>query len=95
MKNVLKQLGINATDIGTSTGNKWIKSKGEVLQSFSPVDGKLIASVTSTTEKEYEEVIREAQKAFGVWRNIPAPKRGEIVGRLAMNFALTKNRWAN
>ncbi len=82
MKNVLKQLGINATNIGTSTGNKWIKSKGEVLQSFSPVDGKLIASVTSTTEKEYEEVIREAQKAFGVWRNIPAPKRGEIVRQI-------------
>ena len=82
MKNVLKQLGINAINTGTSTGNKWIKSKGELLQSYSPVDGKLIASVTSTTQKEYQEVLREAQKAFGVWRNIPAPKRGEIVRQI-------------
>jgi aldehyde dehydrogenase (NAD+) len=82
MKNVLKQLGIKATNTGTSTGNKWIKSKGEQIPSYSPVDGKLVASVTSTTEKEYQEVLREAQKAFGVWRNIPAPKRGEIVRQI-------------
>ena len=82
MKNILKQLGINPNNAGTSTGNKWIKSKGENIQSFSPVDGKLIGSVTSTTEKEYHEVIREAQKAFLVWKNIPAPKRGEIVRQI-------------
>ena len=82
MKNVLKQLGIKALNTGTSTGNKWLKAKGETIQSFSPVDGKLIALVTSTTEKEYHEVIREAQKAFVIWRNMPAPKRGEIVRQI-------------
>ena len=82
MKKVLKQLGINATNSGTSTGNKWTKGKGEIIQSYSPVDGKQIGAVVSTTEKEYHEVIREAQKAFAVWRNIPAPKRGEIVRQI-------------
>jgi aldehyde dehydrogenase (NAD+) len=79
MKNVLKQLGIGSTNSGTSTGKNWFKSKGENIQSFSPADGKLIASVTATTEKEFHEVINTAQKAFLIWRNIPAPKRGEIV----------------
>lgn len=82
MKHVLKQLGIANSNSGTSTGNEWLKSKGEELKSFSPVDGKLIGSVTSTTEKQYHEVISEAQKAFVVWRNIPAPKRGEIVRQI-------------
>ncbi len=82
MKDILKQLGIGANNTGTSTGNKELKSKGVVIDSFSPVDGKLIASVTSTTEKEYKEVIATAQKAFKVWRNIPAPKRGEIVRQI-------------
>ncbi len=82
MKKVLKQLGIANSNSGTSTGNKWFKSKAEELKSFSPVDGKLIGSVISTSEKQYHEVISEAQKAFAVWRNIPAPKRGEIVRQI-------------
>ncbi len=82
MKSVLKQLGINALNTGTSTGNKWIKGKGEVIKSYSPVDGKLIGAVTATTEKEYEQVIVTARQAFAVWRNIPAPKRGEIVRQI-------------
>ena len=82
MKKVLKQLGIEAVNSGTSTGTKWIKSKGEEIKSYSPVDGKLIAAVTTTTEKEYNQVITQASQAFKIWRNIPAPKRGEIVRQI-------------
>ena len=32
-----------------------------------------------TSKKDYEKVIKTAQKAFVEWREIPAPKRGEIV----------------
>jgi aldehyde dehydrogenase (NAD+) len=82
MKKVLKQLGISTHNSGTSTGNKWTKSKTEKIDSFSPVDGKYIASVSSTTASEYKSTIAAAQKAFVVWRNIPAPKRGEIVRQI-------------
>lgn len=82
MKDVLKQLGINPVNTGTSTGTKWLKGKGEIIESFSPVDGKKIASITSTTEKDYREVIKTALSAYPVWRNIPAPKRGEIVRQI-------------
>ena len=82
MKNILQQLGINATNAGVSTGNKWIKSKGAPIQSFSPVDGKLIATVTSATEKEYQQVMDTALEAYKIWRNIPAPKRGEVVRQI-------------
>ncbi len=79
MNKVLKELGIVAENVGTSTGTKWLKSKGEVITSFSPVDGKKIGSVVATTPKEYKEVVSKAKDAFKVWRNLPAPKRGEIV----------------
>ncbi len=82
MKQVLKQLGINATNSGVSTGSKWLKSKGETIVSYSPVDGKKIAEVTSATEKEYQQVVETAQQAFAVWRNMPAPQRGEIVRQI-------------
>ncbi len=82
MQKVLKQLKVNKLNSGTSTGLKWIESKGEKLDSYSPVDGKLIASVYSTTKNDYEKVVKTAQKAFEEWRMVPAPKRGEVIRQM-------------
>ncbi|MCS6818590.1 MAG: aldehyde dehydrogenase family protein [Chitinophagales bacterium] len=79
MKNLLKDLGISKQESGVSTGIKAFKASGPIIESYSPVDGKLVGSVTSASSKDYERVINAAQKAFLVWRNIPAPKRGEII----------------
>ena len=78
IENELKELGILSDNFGTSTGSTWF-GKGELLNSYSPVDGKLIGSVKTSTKEDYEEAIQKAQKAFKEWRLIPAPKRGEIV----------------
>lgn len=78
IENELNELGISSENLGTSTGNTWF-GKGEELSSYSPVDGKLIGKVKSSTKDDYEEVIKKAQVAFKEWRMIPAPKRGDIV----------------
>ena len=78
IENELKELGISSENLGTSTGNTWF-GKGKELSSYSPVDGKLIGKVKSSTKDDYEEVIKKAQVAFKEWRMIPAPKRGDIV----------------
>jgi aldehyde dehydrogenase (NAD+) len=83
MNEVLKKLGIRTENSGVSTGTSWHKSKSELIQSVSPVDGKLIASVHSASEKDYSKVVETAAAAFKIWRNIPAPKRGEIVRQIA------------
>jgi aldehyde dehydrogenase (NAD+) len=83
IQEILGTLGIETTNNGASTGGKWFKTRGEKIDSFSPVDGKLIASVNAATEADYEAVILKAQEAFLEWRTIPAPKRGEIVRQLA------------
>ncbi len=82
MKAILKKFDIESLNLGTATGTHWPIDMGEKIHSFSPVDGKLIASVFSTTETGYRKVICEAQKAFAIWRNVPAPKRGEIVRQI-------------
>ena len=74
----LNKLGVKKFNNGTSTGLKTSTSKN-FQPSQSPVDGNLIGAVSTTTPKEYEKVIRAAQKAFELWRAMPAPKRGEIV----------------
>jgi len=71
-------LGITKLNSGTSTGLISF-GNGNEISSFSPVDGNLIGSVTSTTESDYEKTIRAAKSAFSSWKNRPAPERGEIV----------------
>jgi aldehyde dehydrogenase (NAD+) len=80
---ILAELGIESNNNGASTGGKWFKTRGEKLDSFSPVDGQLIASVNAATEADYEAIILKAQEAFTQWRMVPAPKRGEVVRQLA------------
>ena len=75
----LKKLQINKQNKGVSTGLKWLQAHGEKLSSLSPVDGKLIATVTGADKNSYEAVIIKAKEAFEIWKLWPAPKRGEIV----------------
>lgn len=83
IQETLKTLGIEAINRGASTGSHWFNTRGTQIDSISPVDGQLIASVHAATEAEYEAIIMKAQEAFKVWRTIPAPKRGEVVRQLA------------
>jgi len=78
----LKTLSVDKNNKGISTGVNWLASKGEKIDSFSPVDGKLIGSVNSCDKSCYEEVIAKAQEAFLQWRLVPAPRRGEIVRQI-------------
>ncbi|WP_299528181.1 aldehyde dehydrogenase family protein [uncultured Lutibacter sp.] len=78
IENALNKLGVKDLNQGTSTGSNFF-GNGEILESFSPVDGKLIGKVTSTTKEDFEKVMETAQSAFKTWRLKPAPLRGEIV----------------
>jgi len=87
----LSKLKISKTNNGVSTGLQWLKAKGEKIQSFSPVDGKLIATVTGADKNNYDAVINKAQQAFAEWRLWPAPKRGEIVRQFAEELRKQKH----
>nr|WP_321415635.1 aldehyde dehydrogenase family protein [uncultured Allomuricauda sp.] len=78
IKEALKELGLNEINNGTSTGTNWF-SEGEIIASYSPVDGALIGKVKATTGEDYEKVINTAQEGFKKWRTMPAPQRGEVV----------------
>ena len=78
IKKTLEVLGVKATNNGTSTGSVSFGG-GTEIESYSPVDGSLIGTVTSTTPEEYEKVMQTATAAFKEWRLKPAPLRGEIV----------------
>jgi len=90
MTEALQQLGIKEINEGTSTGNSWFSS-GEILESYSPVDGQLIGKVKTTTKEDYEKVMQSATEAFKTFRMMPAPQRGEIVRQFGQKLREKKD----
>jgi aldehyde dehydrogenase (NAD+) len=82
MNDVLKSLGLAGTNSGVYAG-RWIESPGgDDLVSTNPATGEPIATVRQASEADYEAVMAASQEAFGRWRMLPAPHRGEHVRRL-------------
>jgi aldehyde dehydrogenase (NAD+) len=83
MKDILDRLGLEAVNAGTWFGSESSEDgSAELIESYSPATGELIASVRSSTPAEYEQIIAKANEAFIEWRKIPAPVRGEAVRRI-------------
>ena len=91
ISDVLQQLGIQQLNQGISTGaNNW-HGNGALLESKSPVDGHIIGAVHLGGAKDYDQVVDTAHQAFLVWRNLPAPKRGEIIRQMGDRLRLHKD----
>lgn len=84
IKELLEKLGIKDINPGVTTGTEWFDVQGAITSSESPIDGKEIAKVQNATIEDYEKVITKAQEAFKIWREIPAPQRGEIVRQMGL-----------
>mgnify|MGYP000021658645 CR=1 FL=1 len=77
----LKELGIEEECAGIYDGT-WKKGNGEELVSMCPINGRPIARVKSATSAEYDELINASVAAYKEWRQVTAPKRGEIVRQI-------------
>jgi aldehyde dehydrogenase (NAD+) len=77
---VLARLGLKGDNPGAFCG-EWLGG-AKNLQSISPIDGRVLASVETATPQIYERVVARAQAAFVQWRTMPPPKRGELIRQL-------------
>ncbi len=82
---VLDLLGVEATNAGAWTLTP-IDTSGPTLASINPATGEPVAAVRCAGRDQYEQVARAAQQAFLEWREWPAPRRGEVVRRLAVRL---------
>jgi aldehyde dehydrogenase (NAD+) len=74
---LFRRLGLGPANPGVFCG-RWL-GNGKTIHSISPIDGRELAKVRTATADEYEQTVNAAREAFLAWRNVPAPKRGEIV----------------
>jgi aldehyde dehydrogenase (NAD+) len=82
MKDILEEFDLLKENPGAGTGTTWLECGGEILESVSPIDGKILGRVRQASGADYEEVAERASGAFKEWRMVPAPKRGDIVRQI-------------
>ncbi|MCI5085120.1 MAG: aldehyde dehydrogenase family protein [Rhodovulum sp.] len=76
----LAAAGLNAQDL-----------TGGTLAVTSPIDGAVVAHVAETDPSDMAAVIAQAGAAFTAWRQVPAPRRGELVRLLGEELRAAKD----
>jgi aldehyde dehydrogenase (NAD+) len=80
---LLKRLGIQSTNPGAYSGHTWKSDlSNDCLISFNPATGTMLAKVATASMEDYEHVLKRATAAFLIWREIPAPQRGEVIRQI-------------
>ncbi|MBC7812123.1 MAG: aldehyde dehydrogenase family protein [Burkholderiales bacterium] len=65
-------------------GGEWVAARsGETFDTFNPATEELIASVAKSGAADVDAAVKAAQAAYKKWRLTPAPRRGEILFRVA------------
>jgi len=65
---------------------------GNCLAARSPVNGEIVARVRQSTPAELAAAIAAAHSAFLSWRQVPAPRRGELVRLLGQELRSCKSQ---
>ena len=76
---LLTRLGLEAENPGTCAGPGQWRAGGRLLSVHNPATGKALATVRTADVADYEALMRSALETAVLWRNVPAPKRGEAV----------------
>ncbi|WP_432621264.1 L-piperidine-6-carboxylate dehydrogenase [Albidovulum sp.] len=76
---VLKAAGLTQADL-----------TGGTMAVCSPIDGTEVAKVRETAAADMPKIIAKSQEAFRAWRQVPAPRRGELVRLLGEELRTAK-----
>ncbi|HEY3276832.1 MAG TPA: aldehyde dehydrogenase family protein [Syntrophorhabdaceae bacterium] len=93
MDDILQKFDLSGEQSGAGSGSALLCG-GEMHESVSPIDGRVIGRVRCANEDDYEHVMLRARHAFEQWRIVPAPKRGELVRKLGYAFREHKKELA-
>jgi len=66
-------------------GGQWVKSKsGETFENRNPANtDEVVGIFQKSTPEDVDDAVAAAKEAFKKWRLVPAPKRAEILSRVA------------
>jgi aldehyde dehydrogenase (NAD+) len=74
---------------------EWVESvTGETFERRNPATGELVGTYTKSGPEDVERAVAAAKKAFQSWRLFPAPKRGELLFKVAHLLDQRKEEFA-
>jgi alpha-ketoglutaric semialdehyde dehydrogenase len=74
---------------------QWVEAlSSATFASHNPANGELIGDAPQCGPADVERAVAGAARAFERWRRVPAPKRGEILFRVAQKLEAEKERLA-
>lgn len=80
---------------GILIDGKWVKSgSGETFESLNPANERIVGKFQLSDYDDVNKAVDAAERALDFWRNVPAPKRGEILLRAAQLLRKNKERLA-
>ena len=76
-------------------GGEWVKSaSGEYFENLNPADTRdVIGRFPASNEEDVNRAVEAAKNTATRWRKTPAPKRAEILYRLAQILERNKDRY--
>ena len=78
-------------EYGIFLNGGWTESSGnEFFETLNPATGEVLARFAKGTQKDVDNAVRSAEKGFRLWKEVPAPMRGEILFEAALNIARHK-----
>jgi len=76
---------------GGFSGYEWVSEIAKPnIVAYNPTTAEKIANISGATQDDYKTLIKHAKSAFKIWRDVPAPKRGEVIRQ--MGEALRRNK---
>jgi aldehyde dehydrogenase (NAD+) len=85
LEGVLHRLGVTRP-LALATGHHGFVGGGTHLTVSCPIDNSPLATFATATGADLEVAIQSATQAFGAWRLVPAPKRGEVVRQIGLRL---------
>lgn len=70
--------------------SKFVADSNETLNVYSPINNSLLGSVYIANDDNYNQVVSSVSLAFKTWREVPAPKRGELIRQIGDAFRAHK-----
>ncbi len=89
---ILSAFGLSpgATTTGLAYGGRFFEASGELVESLDPTTGGVLARIRTPSGSECNAAVVAALRAFARWREVPAPRRGEVVRQLGEAFRQRK-----
>ncbi len=75
----------DAVNPGGYSGDAWVSEtkKSGRIKAYNPATEEKIAEVVPATQADYQEIMKRAEEAAKIWRDVPAPRRGELIRQIA------------